>query len=95
MIPLMTGDTIGTSVVWRWNRARMRFEANHEGHEIRIDFHKVGGRWSRALPDGTPTPGAGSSYWTSEIDCDRSRVKHPSADDAKRAAVAEFKRRFS
>lgn len=90
----MLGDTMNTLVSWTWDRSGMRFDAEHGEHTMRVQFHKVGGRWSKTLPDGAPTPGAGSSYWTSDVDGDRSSVKHQNSDQAKAAAVAEFIRRF-
>ena len=94
-IPLTLGSSYGAMVSWRWDRAHMRFEATHDDHVIRIHFHKIGGRWNKTLPDGTPNPSPGRSYWTSEVDSHHnSTTRHVDAESAKRAAVAEFKRRY-
>lgn len=72
----------------------MAFVADHGDHEMIVKFHKVGGRYSRTLPDGEPNPNGPQSYWTIEVDRDRSRTKHASSDAAKRAAIDEYIRRF-
>lgn len=89
------GDTYGSIVSWRWDRAKMRFYADTGEHEILIHFHKVGGRWSKTLPDGTPTHGARSSYWTYQIDGEHSpTLRFKSANEAKTAACVEHRTRF-
>lgn len=72
----------------------MAFTSDHHEHEMIVKFHKVGGRYSRTLPDGAPHPSPSRSYWTVEVDCDRSRTQYKTSDEAKRAAVAEYIRRF-
>lgn len=93
-IPLSVGDTFGDILSWRWNRAARRYETEHHDHELRVQFHKVGGRYSRTLPDGTPNIHGGKGFWTIEVDCDRASTKFATAYEAKTAAVAEYKRRF-
>ncbi len=95
---LMTGSTFGSIVSWTWDRARMRFVAAHKAHTMIVQFHKVGGRYNRTLPDGdpNPNPSAGKSYWTAEVDHDHQqrRIQYKTSAEAKRAAVAEYVRRL-
>lgn len=90
----MTGTTFGSIVTWQWDRAAMAFTSNHGGHELIVKFHKVGGRYSRTLPDGSPNPNPPRSYWTIEVDRDRSLAKYKTPDEAKRTIVSEYIRRF-
>lgn len=90
----MFGTTFGSAAIWRWDRSKMRFTCEHRDHEIIVHFHKVGGRWSKTLPDGTPTARSGLSHWTFEVDGDRSSKKYDGAPEAQDAAIVEFKRRF-
>lgn len=92
---LLFGDTIGSAPSWRWDRSRRYYEAEHNGHTVRVHFHKLGGRWSRTLPDGKANPNPPRSYWTFDIDGDHPRhMQFASADEAKIAAVTEYRRRF-
>lgn len=93
-VPLSVGPTYGDHLAWRWDRSNRRFVCEQAGHEIFIQFHKVGGRWSKTLPDGTPNPNGPKSYWTFELDRDRSHAHYKTAYEAKVAVVAEYKRRF-
>ncbi len=93
-VPHMFGTSIGSAVVWRWDRAHMRFAAEHREHWVVVQFHKLGGRWSKTLPDGAPNDDSSKSYWTIGVDGERSSKKHATSADAKGAAVAEFARRF-
>lgn len=99
-MPLTVGDTYGDILSWRWDRTSRRFEASHAGRVIHIQFHKVGGRYSKTLTDGTPNPNGAQSYWTWSRqgagirDTDRSLTKFKTADEAKTAAVLEYRRRF-
>ena len=72
----------------------MRFTSEHHEHEMCVQFHKVGGRYSRTFPDGKENPNGPKSYWTVEVDRDRGFTKYKTSDEAKRAAVAEYIRRF-
>lgn len=92
--PDMVGDTFADILNWRWNRSRMQYEATHHGRRLLVRFHKVGGRWNRTLPDGTPNQWSRESYWTIDVDYDRPSQKFPTADEAKTAAAAEYRRRF-
>ncbi len=92
--PLTVGDTYGDILSWRWDRARMRFTAEHSDRLLVVQFHKIGGRHSRTLPDGSPNPSGRKGYWTSMVEGDRSLAKYDTADEAKAAATVEYRRRF-
>lgn len=93
--PDMVGDTFADILNWRWNRSRMQYEATHRDRLLLVRFHKIGGRWNRTLPDGTPNPWPHESYWTIEVDYERRSLKFKTADEAKAAAAEEYRRRFA
>ena len=93
-VPQIVGDAYGDILAWRWNRGRMRFEAEHDGHKLVVQFRKVGGRWSRTLRDGTPNQRAGQSYWAAEVDGERRRVHYDTADEAKDAAAELYVHKY-
>jgi hypothetical protein len=96
-LPQTVGDTMGDVLAWHWDRVHVRFAAEHEGAELRVRFHKIGGRWSKLLPDGTPNKHQGRrGYWTIELQPHNAYIVQPtaqyqSADEAKEA-VAELYR---
>jgi len=108
-LPQMVGDMMSDVLNWRWDRGRMRYEAtiaSRDGedgdHTILVQFTKIGGRWSKNLPDGTPAPYARArGCWTARVD-NEDVVQGPpkygrefeSAEAAKDAAAREFVRRY-
>ena len=59
--PMMTGDTIGSALAWRWDKTHSRWWATAEdGAMLVVGFNKVGGRGSGKKN--------GKSYWTATID---------------------------
>lgn len=62
-LPMMTGDTLGSAVVWKWVRDRSRFEAKlGDGSKLRASFQ----RRAREYPPkiGSANPGG---FWTASV----------------------------
>lgn len=93
--PQIVGDTFADILSWRWDRAHMRYTATHGGSELRVLFHKVGGRWSKTFADGTPNKHQKRrGFWTPEVDDDRPRssaYEFATADEAKDAAAQMYR----
>jgi hypothetical protein len=97
-VPQMVGDSYADILVWTWDRSRMHYETKHEGTILRVLFHKIGGRWSKTLPNGKPNPSDRRSYWTISIQPhdtypERPIDRYDSAEAAKEA-VAEMYRKY-
>lgn len=98
-IPMMIGESYADIVSWIWNRSAMRYEASPAGHELRVYFHKLGGRWSKTFADGTPnTHQKRRGYWTASVDGDHPHrlpeCQFATAHDAQFAAVERLRRQL-
>jgi hypothetical protein len=95
--PQMVGDTMNDVLAWRWDRVHMHFAAEHDGARLRALFHKLGGRWSKLLPNGTPNKHqARRGYWTIELQPRGAYTVQPTAqyqnaDEAKEAVAALYR----
>ncbi len=94
--PLSTGDTYGDIVAWTWDRSGMRFVCELSDCTLTVQFHKVGGRWSKTYADGTPNPHPDRCYWTIALDTENwpDHTKYKSADEAKIAIIARYNKRI-
>lgn len=84
------GDTFADVLIWCWDRTNMQYEAKHEGARLRAQFHKIGGRYSKA------TGRSSQSYWTIELTptgqySERSLTHYATADEAKVAVAARYR----
>lgn len=95
--PQLVGDTFNDVLSWRWDRTRMEYATEQKSAELRVRFHKIGGRWSKTLPDGKPNKHQiRRGYWTIAMQPSGAYGQQPttryeSADLAKEA-VAEMYR---
>ncbi len=94
-LPITVGPTMYDHLSWRWDKRARAWKAEHDGHDLTVYFHKLGGRWNRRFFDGTPNPNPANSYWTAAVDGDHPRHrKFATAYEAKLAAAEDYKRRF-
>ena len=87
-VPDKVGDTFADVLHWTWDRAAMRHVAEHKGARLCVDFHKIGGRYSKQ------TGRSKLCYWTISLtpaDTYGTRsLTHFLTADAAKAAVVEM-----